>query len=1012
MAPTQLNTVLQHLRRTVLAPEEGGMSDGQLLESFIARRDEAAFEALVRRHGPMVLGVCRRLLRHVQDAEDAFQATFLVLVRKAASIMPREMVANWLYGVAFYAARKAQTAAARRGARERQVVDMPEPAVVAPDELGQDLQPLLDRELSRLPDKYRVPIVLCDLEGKSHREAALQVGCPQGTLSARLSRGRALLAKRLSRYGLALTGGALAAALGQAAAPAAVPMALLVSTVKAGTLTAAGQSVAAGLVSAKVAALTKGVLQTMLLTKLKIAMAVLLAVGLIAGVVTGTAYHTMGPAEAAGAPRGSVPDPVKEKVEPKEKPVVVEKDGVAFELVVPERTWVIPDNKPGQKTHIKLGLRITNKTDKPQRFNGYDALFPEMTGRGGKALRREGGEVLRSRPPREADFPLVLPGQSVTFDLDAALVWEQGSPRFVVSGRHGGRWYFDGLHADRYLVRIHYENNEHEYAVIQDQGKKVLTGLWTGSVETSFVEVSVRERDQGGQSGRTERPADDFGAEVKGLRARVSLAKQKFVAGEAIPVSYVVKNVSKEKQIVWHGGFWPNHRIVVSDADGKEPALTPLGRQRLQAFAPGGPREKNAPIEVPAGGEDAADEKYDLTQHYDLVKPGRYRVQFIYEEKQGGWEGRLPSNEAAFQVVAREEIKADEPGERPGHADEPAGKGVVLAASKAVQVDDIEFQAVVEPRRPGPAAPGGQQAIDFGLRITNPTKKPFLFDLNTVGPILESADGKAFELACGARETLFAAPMLLEPGTGQTVLWRALIQWPQGAQTLRLGYIDGTSFAGHFDGLRPGKYRLRFRYETTRESAERLSKAIGNTPKGLSIWIGKATTEAVAFEIVPGPKDMGAAAPRSIDVLIAELESADGATRLAATRDLFARGKAVLPALEKAGARPIAPVGTIQPRRLDVIYSLLKGLPSNPPMARAGYRTDSFGLHFDLLGAQQDAARLGALFGFSLTGTWGKFSRPNCYVNLDKGKSLAEVMHAVLTSEPRVITVSLNYFEE
>src|SRR5271165_4953421 len=138
-------------------------SDGQLLASFVARRDEAAFAALVCRHGQMVFGVCQRVLHHAQDAEDAFQATFLVLARKAGSVVPRELVGNWLYGVAYRTALKAKAVAARRRVRERQVVEMPEPPAPSGD-VWPDLRPLLDRELERLPEKYRVPVVLCDLE--------------------------------------------------------------------------------------------------------------------------------------------------------------------------------------------------------------------------------------------------------------------------------------------------------------------------------------------------------------------------------------------------------------------------------------------------------------------------------------------------------------------------------------------------------------------------------------------------------------------------------------------------------------------------------------------------------------------------------------------------------------------------------------------------------------------------------------------------------------------------------
>jgi RNA polymerase sigma factor (sigma-70 family) len=246
-----------------------------LLEDFLARRDEAAFEALVRRHGPMVLGVCRRLLKNEADAEDAFQATFLVLVRKAPSVTPRDLVGNWLYGVAYRTALKARAAAARRRAKEREVAAMPRPG--SPDELWLRLQALLDREVLGLPDKYRAPLVLCDLEGHSRKQAARQLGWAEGTVASRLARGRVLLAKQFARHGLKLSGGALAAALAQDVGSACVPNSLVVSTVRAAT------AVAAALVPARVAALVEGVVQAMSLPKLKIVTAVLLVAAFVAG---------------------------------------------------------------------------------------------------------------------------------------------------------------------------------------------------------------------------------------------------------------------------------------------------------------------------------------------------------------------------------------------------------------------------------------------------------------------------------------------------------------------------------------------------------------------------------------------------------------------------------------------------------------------------------------------------------------------------------------------------------
>src|SRR5262249_2105328 len=240
MATSQMSEVIQHLRRAVLLRDGAGLTDGQLLTDYISRRDEAALAALVHRHGPMVWGVCRRVLSNYHDAEDAFQATFLVFVRKAASIASRELLANWLYGVAHQTALKARATAAKRKERERQVTEMPEPAVVEQD-LWRDLQPLLDEELSRLPDKYRTVIVLCELEGKTRKEAARQLGVPEGSVAGWLARARVMMAKRLAQRGIALSGGAFAAVLSQKTASAPVPISVLSSTIKAASLFAAGQ---------------------------------------------------------------------------------------------------------------------------------------------------------------------------------------------------------------------------------------------------------------------------------------------------------------------------------------------------------------------------------------------------------------------------------------------------------------------------------------------------------------------------------------------------------------------------------------------------------------------------------------------------------------------------------------------------------------------------------------------------------------------------------------------------
>jgi RNA polymerase sigma factor (sigma-70 family) len=270
--------VSEHLRRAALLQEGGGLSDGQLLGLFIENQDELAFEAMMRRHGAMVFGVCTRVLRSSHDADDAFQATFLVLLRKARSIVPREMLGNWLYGVAYLTAIKARALVVKRRARELQVEKMPEPEAAERD-ISPDLRPLLDRELSRLPEKYRLPIVLCDLEGRPHKEVARRLGWPEGTVSGRLTRGRRLLAGRLTRYGLVLTGGTVALALSQAAS-ACPPTSLLSETRSAARALVAGRAVAHQVFPAKVVALADTVLKSMLLTRLKAITGVVLLVAL------------------------------------------------------------------------------------------------------------------------------------------------------------------------------------------------------------------------------------------------------------------------------------------------------------------------------------------------------------------------------------------------------------------------------------------------------------------------------------------------------------------------------------------------------------------------------------------------------------------------------------------------------------------------------------------------------------------------------------------------------------
>jgi RNA polymerase sigma factor (sigma-70 family) len=286
----------------------GALTDGQLLEWFAARGEdgaEAAFEALVERHGPMVLRVCRRMLGNPHDAEDAFQATFLVLARQARSIRRRDSVASWLHGVAARVAARARADAARRRKHEQRSAAMAAEGRVAhgaPEE-GRELH----EELDRLPEKYRAPIVLCYLEGRTHEEAAQQLRWPVGTVKIRLTRARDLLRRRLVWRGLAPAAGLFATA----EVSEVVSGVLVHSTVGAAIRVAAGRALSADLVSATAVALTQGVLTTMAWNKLKLAA---LAMLMMAAVTVMTAV-------GGARDRAEVIGPAAEGPRPEDEPV-------------------------------------------------------------------------------------------------------------------------------------------------------------------------------------------------------------------------------------------------------------------------------------------------------------------------------------------------------------------------------------------------------------------------------------------------------------------------------------------------------------------------------------------------------------------------------------------------------------------------------------------------------------------------------------------------------------------
>jgi RNA polymerase sigma factor (sigma-70 family) len=278
-------TLFTPVRRWLQTQQTRASEESRLLELFLNRRDEDAFAELVRRHGPLVLGVCRRVLRDPNDADDVFQATFLVLARKAGSIRRHASLGSWLHGVAYRLALKCRTSHQRRRQQELSFLDHEQ--ATHDDFGGQELRMALDEELQRLPEKQRAPLLLCYAEGKSQAEAAHELGWSRGTLKRRLESGRDVLRSRLTRRGLTVSAGA-AALLTQPDLLAAVPPPLLAKAARLAALMTAPEAVATTAVSAKVASLANGLTKSMVLGRVKLAAALVLLLGLLgtgAGVV-------------------------------------------------------------------------------------------------------------------------------------------------------------------------------------------------------------------------------------------------------------------------------------------------------------------------------------------------------------------------------------------------------------------------------------------------------------------------------------------------------------------------------------------------------------------------------------------------------------------------------------------------------------------------------------------------------------------------------------------------------
>ncbi len=360
MAGREPSALVRFVRRLAV-PDGAGTADAQLLRRYL-QGDAAAFAALVQRHGPMVFGVCRRMLGDVPDAEDCFQATFLVLARRARAVGRPELVGGWLHAVACRVAARARAVRARRQARERQVIDVPAPEST-PGFVWSELRPVLDEEVARLPERYRLPFVLCYLHGHTNAEAAALLGCPRGTVMSRLATARERLRRRLTRRGITLSAAGLGALVGEYAT-AAVPAALVQSTIHS----------IAGAGSTEVAVLAKGVLATMRMHRLARVFGLLVLTALFAGgtgallrvplfaqaeaatqeappiAQAGSGKKAAPPAQAGGATTAVAPQAVIEAYQVN--------DAQADELFTGKRVRVV-----GQMAQVK---RVSVATNQPQ----------------------------------------------------------------------------------------------------------------------------------------------------------------------------------------------------------------------------------------------------------------------------------------------------------------------------------------------------------------------------------------------------------------------------------------------------------------------------------------------------------------------------------------------------------------------------------------------------------------------------------------------------------------------
>lgn len=642
MPSSPLSVVIQQLRAD-LGPDSDGLTDGELLARFVSSRDEQALAALVRRHASLVWGVCCRLLDH-HDAEDAFQATFLVLVRKAANV-PEQAVANWLYGVARQTAIRLRATEAKRGWREMQVEKMPEPTV--PVVHDADLKMAVDEELSHLPDHYRGVIVLCDLEGLTRKEAARQLAIPEGSVASRLARARAMLAKRLNKRGIVFSG-SVAGVLSPASAVVSAPPALVASTIKTACLLAAGQ--AAGVVAVKVTALTEGVITAMYLTKLKslLALVLILVVG-VAGTSlilverVGGASLTSRLAAQDGKKSGAEGTNEANKPTPKDLSKIEPPGGIPLSLVKPgtrvfgvdqlnkvsERLLSVPEKDLEQwvvELERIIDVKLKDGQPSPRQACRTDFVvrlsvaFNDLRWNAetaGQLYKRACSMKTAEANAWKAAFESVLKkkigieqtGKDEFSQLAGGPPWAVPLVLIPVDALHEGQKY-SVEHGKRYLVRLK-QLTQDDVALWRDKidqfgGSELDAAINIILLDEFFTKEEFRRdkfraaiKRHGDKKPVAEKPVEPtaklekekeaftaWGKEIDGLQAGLGFRpgqKRAYRHGEEATVVLRVRNVGKEAvefKHIW--AFFVENAPTVRDADGKVVKLPRVTAEGLQ----------------------------------------------------------------------------------------------------------------------------------------------------------------------------------------------------------------------------------------------------------------------------------------------------------------------------------------------------------------------------------------------------------------------------------------------